>query len=93
MRTRIALVAVFSIALITVSLLSQVVSVPSARAATRPSRPTARGVTPRHRDLLTSLIHRSPLPAVPVGSAFALGVDRLVGRSGAAPAAPVARRP
>ena len=89
MRTRIALVAVFSIALITVSLLSQVVSVPSARAAARPSHPTARGVTPHHRDLLTSLVHRSTV-AAPAGSAFALGMDRLVGRPGGAPAAPVA---
>ena len=53
MRTRIALVAIVSIALITVSLLYQVVSVQPARAATRPSPPTARRTAARHHDLLT----------------------------------------
>ena len=61
MRTRIALVAITSIALITVTILTQAVSVQSARAAARlPHRSTLSSRT-RHRDHLTSVV-LSPSP-------------------------------
>jgi len=87
MRTRIALVAITSIALITITFLSQAVSVQSARAATRVTKPT-----PRHRDILTSLID-SPATAPGHGD-FSLGADLLAGHSiGVTLAAPVVPPP
>ena len=75
MRTRIALVAIISIALITVTLLSQAVSVQPAHAATRPLKPA----TARHRDQLTAIVN--PVASTPAAaqSTFVLGIDLLSG--------------
>jgi len=58
MRTRIALVAITSIALITVTILTQAVSVQPARAATRIPHPSTLSSRVRHRrhDQLTSVV-------------------------------------
>ena len=65
MRTRIALVAFISIAVITVSLLSQLVSVQPARAAVAsPPRSTTPTVGVRH-DQLTSIVTSRAIPRPP----------------------------
>ena len=64
MRTRIALVATTSVAVITVSLLGQAVLVPDAHAADRPSHRTTTH-THRSSDRLTSYVHSGPMAAHP----------------------------
>jgi hypothetical protein len=56
MRTRIALVAITSIAVITVTLLTQAVTAQPARAATRSPHPSATHAKAHRSDLLTSLV-------------------------------------
>jgi hypothetical protein len=94
MRTRIALVAAGSAAVITVSLLSQLVSVQPARAATAaPRHPAA----PAHRtDRLDALVtpgptavhHATAVPALKLGVALLLG--KAAGTKEVAPVAPPA---
>ena len=95
MRTRIALVAIISVAVITVSLLSQVVSVQPARAATEVPRHTATAVGGTNR--LTSLVtpgarptrhHAHAQPALRLGVALLLG--KAVGTKELVPVAPPA---
>ncbi|MGD0882995.1 MAG: transglycosylase family protein [Acidimicrobiales bacterium] len=77
MRTRIALVAIVSIALITVTLLVQAVTVQPATASTRPpSRSTTRGAGHR-TDHLTSFIRRKQ-SATPQGTRHDLHLGALL---------------
>ena len=95
MRTRIALVAAVSVAVITVSLLSQLVSVQPARAATAaPRHPAAAGHRADRLDALvtpgSSSAHRrtTAAPALKLGVALLLG--KTAGTKEVAPVAPPA---
>ena len=94
MRTRIALVAITSIALITVTLLIQVATVQPATASTRP---TPRATTPGtgHRaDQLTSFVRRRPSASHSKRRYLRLGALLLSGhRAGVKEAAPVVPTP
>jgi hypothetical protein len=87
-------VAIVSIALITVTLLSQLVSVQPARAANPPPRPSVRSTAPPSHDQLTSDItstSKSTAPATAVSAPFHLGVALLAGKpAGTKEVAPVA---
>ena len=77
MRTRIALVAIFSIALITVTLLTQAVTTQPARAAVRsPHRASTPGVS-GHTDRLTSFTRGSVTTTNAALPALRLGADLL----------------
>jgi hypothetical protein len=92
MRTRIALVAITSIALITVTILTQAVSVQPARAAARlPHRSTlSHRVRHRDRDQLTSVVSSRSRSTKGTSTSsgtttttlptFAMGIDLLAGR-------------
>jgi hypothetical protein len=96
MRTRIALVAIVSIAFITVSLLGQLVSIQPARAATPSHHRASRASAGHPRDRLTSLVTPTAraTASTPTGSIppfLSLGAALLDGRpAGTVEAAPVA---
>jgi hypothetical protein len=95
MRTRIALVAIVSIALITVTIAFQAATVQPARASSRLPHPSATPDVRRRSDQLTSLIHRrSPAGSGSTRLDLHLGALLLSGhRAGVKEAAPVAPTP
>jgi hypothetical protein len=96
MRTRIALVAIVSIALITVTLLSQLVSVQPARAAIAAPHPSTSSAGNGRHDQLTSDVSSTSKATPPsttpsTTTPLRLGVDLLVGKpAGTKEVAPVA---
>jgi len=79
MRTRIALVAITSIALITVTILTQAVSIQSARAATRSPHRSTLASTGRHHDQLTSLVTSRSTTTTTTVPALTMGINLLAG--------------